>query len=233
MVGAVRMPCLAQTAVAPPAVTLQDLTVPSDRLPAGCRLKVNDPPKQEPAPEPSRQEIGYTAAGRPTTLTVTRETPRVATDAGIATNPWIGTDRRILARLHQSVDGDGPTGLPMRLPDAPPLSAREQAALSLRFADGVDEGYAATYAQTGGSDLQVVAVRLESIPASPVPPPTDQPQRRIIEMGPIGTGASPMAQPADPAHRQVIAIGPIRVALLGGARPCGTAVSTYLTSLGK
>ena len=58
----------------------------------------------------------------------------------ITANPWMGTDRHILATLRQHLDGYGM----VRLPDGPPLTNREASAMLQKFADGVEEGYVAT-----------------------------------------------------------------------------------------
>lgn len=66
-----------------------------------------------------------------------------ATPSLVPTNPWIGTDRGIVARIAALIEGT-PT-----LPDAPALEPKEARRFFLRFADGVEEAYAATYAESG------------------------------------------------------------------------------------
>src|SRR5687768_15642469 len=97
--------------------TLQQLTVPAERLPAGCTLS--------PAPAQSidgQHVRGGLWAGLP-----------------ISRNPWVGTDRQIIASIRERVDP------PSELPDGPPLSRAELARARLRLADGVEAGYAAVY----------------------------------------------------------------------------------------
>ena len=118
------------------SVTMQDLTVPKDRLPDGCSLKVIEPPHQVVATSATGvrtiRSAGSTSSMQPGGM------------SRVTLNPWTGTERRILAELRQRVDGYGA----VRMPDAPPLTSKEMSAILLRFADGVAEGYAATYVQS-------------------------------------------------------------------------------------
>jgi hypothetical protein len=68
---------------------------------------------------------------------------RVAVGAGLGLkeNPWIGTDKPILARIRERLEP------PARLPDGPPLSRAEAARFRLHLADEIEEGYVATYEQ--------------------------------------------------------------------------------------
>ena len=172
------------------SVTMQDLTVPNDRLPSGCGLKVIAPPSHE-----------VIAAPPGGTIRVTKPTPSMHPGGlnAVTANPWTGTDRRILAELRQRVDGYGQ----VRLPDGPPLTGREQSAMLLKFADGVEEGYAATYTQSGGRDLGGWAVRF----AAPSDDRSDLPNRYNI--------------------------GSIRAALFGDGGVCSTAIERHLNSLRK
>ena len=159
------------------AVAMQDLTVPENQLPTGCRLKVIDSSRRGPIIRMSAQPFS------------------------IAGNPWTGTDRRILATLRQHLDGYGM----VRLPDGPPLTNSEASAMLLKFADGVEEGYVATYTQTDSRDLSVWAVRF-------TPGERDRHSSQTV---------------------RAIDIGPIRAALVGDASACSTAVETHLRSLGR
>ena len=103
-------------AIQPKPVTMQELTVPPDRLTEGCRLKAAD----------------HTV---------------------MKTNPWIGSDRQMLATLRQHIDGQW-----LRVPDAPPTLA-DAAALRAQLTKGIEEGYSAVYAQSRAPDLRVEAVR--------------------------------------------------------------------------
>src|SRR5712691_1805294 len=97
-----------QTA-SPPIVTMRDLTLPEERLPVGCAL----------SPAPSVHLDGSRV--------------RFGLWAGFPTNPWIGTDRRLMASIRELVDG------PAAAPDGPPLDARELSRYLGQLADGVEE----------------------------------------------------------------------------------------------
>src|SRR5262245_30414166 len=103
-------------AIRPKPVTMQELTVPPNRLTEGCRLKAAD-------------------------------------QTALRKNPWIGSDRQMLATLRQQMDGQR-----LRVPDAPPTLA-DAAALRAQLSKGVEEGYSAVYAQSAAPDLVVEAVR--------------------------------------------------------------------------
>ncbi len=178
-----------------PPVTLQDLTVPKDRLPEGCALKLIEPAHQE--------VIATTDTGR-RTVRVTGATPSLQ-PAGVTANPWTGADRRVLAGLRQRVDGYGTP----RLPDAPPLTSGEEAAMFLQFANGVEEGYAATYAQSGGRDLGVQAVRF-----------TVATERHLD-----------VSRTARVENTRTIDIGLIRASVYGDGGPCASAIEGYVRSL--
>jgi hypothetical protein len=166
----------------PPVMTFEKLTVPKDRLPEGCAIKPIRPDAQ------------------PFTSTVPGLLP-----SEVTANPWIGTDRRMLASLRDFVDGL----YAIRPPDGPPLTQSELSALFLRLADGVDEGYAATYAQAG-PDLGVVAVRFSSAHE----PDLDLPRAN-----------------AKGANNTSFQIGQIRVAIYGDGGRCSDAITGYVRSL--
>jgi hypothetical protein len=183
------------------SVTMQDLTVPQDRLPDGCSLRLIEPGWQAVSVTPAQSSRGIQFVG---TITAWIR------PQGVTVNPWTGTDRRILAELRRGVDGYD--ALP--IPDAPPLTPSEASSMFAQFANGVQEGYAATYAQSGSRDLAVWAVRFGPAPA---------PERRLDLPG--GRRSS--------QNISVVDIGSIRVALFGDASVCSTAIGTYLKSLGK
>jgi len=93
-----------------------ELTVPAQRLPADCALpdapviRIGD----------NKMQSGLWA-GLP-----------------ITSNPWIGSDRAIVAAIVERMDR------PTLVPDAP-LTPRDAARFRLQLADGVDEAYAAVY----------------------------------------------------------------------------------------
>src|SRR5262245_2743283 len=68
------------------------------------------------------------------------------------TNPWSGTDRKLMTEVRSASDGYP------RMPDGPPLSAREAQAFQLKLADDVVEAYQAQYAWTDGSQVSVSAL---------------------------------------------------------------------------
>ena len=118
-------------AVPPRTITLQDLTVPADRLPTGCAL----------APAPSKRVapntfVGGLWAGLPVT-----------------TNPWIGKDPHVMASISSRIEP------PPLLPDAPSPNRRVASTYFLHLADGLEEAYAAVYAQDDDDLVTVYASR--------------------------------------------------------------------------
>src|SRR5687768_14259440 len=107
-------------------VTMQELTVPPERLPTGCVLS----PAQSVRLEGNRVR-GRNWAGLP-----------------IPTNPWAGTDAPLIASIRERVDG------PVLMPDGPPLTARQSARYRLHLAEGVEEAYAAIYTQEGPAEFE-------------------------------------------------------------------------------
>ena len=108
------------------SILFTELTVPGARLPTGCRLV---PSRTEHLP--GNQVRTGLWAGFP-----------------IPTNPWTGTDRRIVAAIREQVDP------PPLTPDPPALDGRSHAAFRLRLADGVETAYVAIY----GSDEPFLVV---------------------------------------------------------------------------
>lgn len=107
--------------------TLGDLTVPHERLPAGCAL----------SQAPSEHLAGTTVRGG------------LWAGLRIPTNPWAGVEAPIIADIRQRID------LPLT-PDGPPLTERERARFRLRLAEGIEEGYAAVYRESESNRLVVV-----------------------------------------------------------------------------
>ena len=113
---------------APPReISLADLTVPSDRLPAGCAL----------AAAPSERLEGN------------RVRSGLWTGLNIRTNPWIGTDAPILAAIRERL-------APTAVPDGPPLMPSQARRYFLQLADGIDQAYVAIYREQDVSDLTTV-----------------------------------------------------------------------------
>lgn len=123
----------------------------------------------------------------------------------LTSNPWIGTDRAILGGLRGLIDGPGRRPLPDAL-----TTSLEEAELRSALAEGVEEGYAATYEQLSARALQVLAVRF-AVPPEPRFRPSD--------------GA-----PGAPAR---IALGSTWILFDGDNGACSKAIEAYLRSFRK
>ena len=136
--------------------TLKALTVPGETLPRGCALK-------KPAPRPAPG-----ARGEGTIIRSMEWFP-------YPTNPWSGTDRRLVAEVRQVIDGTP------RLPDGPPLEPAAARAFLSKLADNVVEAYRAVYVSADGSQVDVWAARFnDDRLAQPEPlPGTMNPPRRF------------------------------------------------------
>ena len=108
-------------------IALDDLTVPADRLAAGCVV----------SPAPWVRLEGDTFRGG------------LWANLPIPTNPWSGTDAQLLATIRERID-------PALLPDGPPLSRGELGRFRMKLAEGVEAAYAAVYIQPGSENLIVV-----------------------------------------------------------------------------
>ena len=115
----------------PRLVTMQDLTVAAERLPAACVLA------------PGSASVSMAIEFRRRNWTGLR----------IPTNPWAGADTSLVASIRERMDGPTP------VPDGPPLSPTEAARFRLHFADGVEEAYAAIYEQSEAELIVVYAAR--------------------------------------------------------------------------
>ena len=166
---------LSQTSQRP--VTMQDLSVPRERLPAGCSL--------EPPPPPG---VGGSWGG-----------------LGTTSNPWMGTDRRIVASVRASVDG------PRLLPDGPPPTTRLVRRSFSGLADGVEEAYAAFYEQLGVKGIEEIGVYAFRLSVGERP----DVMRRSLQAG------------------TRIELGRTVAALRGPDGPCFQAIQTHLRSLVK
>jgi hypothetical protein len=168
---------------APPrVVTMRDLTLSPERLPVGCAL----------SPAPSVHLDGNRV--------------RSGLWADFPTNPWTGTDRRLMASVREIVDG------PVAVPDGPPLGAKELSRYLGQLADGVEEAYGAVYMHSDTNLITVRAMRLA---------PGERPSPRAYSSD-IHVSRSPgMIR---------VAIGPI-VAIVTGDGECFQAVGAYLKSL--
>jgi hypothetical protein len=112
-------------------ISLEQLTVPSGRLPAICVLS--------PAP----------------TIRDGENRIRTGLWAGlpIDRNPWFGSDRVVTAIIRERL-------APPRLPDGPPLDRAQLARFRFELAAGVERSYAAVYAASYSGSL-VTAYGLE------------------------------------------------------------------------
>ena len=153
-------------------VSLSDLTVPQDRLPADCTLS-------------RRASIGLR----------------------IATNPWVGTDRPMVASIRERVD------VPPPMPDGPPLTPADAARFHLQLADGVEEAYAAVYDQSAAQGIVVYGLRFASATSA-----NALLRDRRIRENPNVTR---------------MAMGSILAVVHGDGGPCAQAIGTYLQSLPK
>lgn len=111
------------------SLTLDRLTVPSDRLPAGCALS----PSNSVSDGTGRTRGGLWA-GLP-----------------ITSNPWTGDDRPIVAGIRERVVASP------RLPDGPPVSRSELRRFRLQLAEDVVQAYAAIYTDAGPDLITVHA----------------------------------------------------------------------------
>jgi hypothetical protein len=117
----------------PDAIKLQDLTVANEQLPKGCALAASPTVRLS-----EKRVLGGLWAGLP-----------------IDSNPWIGTDRNVLARIREHMYG------PPRLPDAPP-NAKAAAAYARHLVDNVSAGYAAFYQDVGPDGIAIYALTFTS-----------------------------------------------------------------------
>ena len=119
--------------------SLTQLTAPVSSLPPGCALR-------PPAP-------GSRVAVRGEIVRVNG-----ASWSPLPTNPWVGTDREIVAAVRKTIDAT-----PRMVPDGPPLDTSAAAEFELKWADNVLEAYYAGYATGDGSDVDVRAVTFDSV----------------------------------------------------------------------
>jgi hypothetical protein len=143
--------------VSPRSVSMKDLTVPEDRLPAGCILSPTDTVHLD-----GNRVRGGSWAGLP-----------------IPTNPWTGADRPIVAAIRERMhEGQ------LLVPDGPPLDRRAASRDRLLLADGVEEAYAAIYVKQPQPALIVVYAARFAATKRPFYPPGTASNHRI-EIGPI------------------------------------------------
>jgi len=144
-------------------VALEELTVPHVRLPDGCQLR-----PIERAPFALRNDSGRRIVIGP---------PSPTAALGVSTNPWIGTDGPTIARIREQMEG-APD-----VPDAIPLYPRSAARYLLRWSEGIEEGYVASYAHPGAKDTIVLALRFAAESEHPRPKPTGESRVGYVEIG--------------------------------------------------
>ncbi len=116
--------------------SLSALTVPDKTLPSGCRLK-----PLVPASAPVVRDGSVTVAAKP------------AFSFPFPSNPWSGTDDRLIVTARSMVDGS------LQLPDAPPPSRAEASAIESRWVEDVVEAYRAEYLSAEQVVISVTAIR--------------------------------------------------------------------------
>ena len=118
-------------------------------------------------------------------------------------NPWLGTDEPTIGRLRQQFSA------PVPLPDAPPVSRRDEARYYVRAAEGIVEGYSASYALEEHAVTQVVALRFASTADADLWP--GRSQRLRFDR---------------------FAMGPLVAVVYGASGPCRQAIVAHLGALG-
>jgi len=119
------------------ALSLSALTVPAASLPGGCALT--------PPPAPALAQVSGGGANS------IQLSPRF----GFPTNPWSGTDRKIVAMVHRAIDGPEPV---RPLPDLPPTASGGAAASERKWAENILEAYRAEYVSGDTGRVEVFAV---------------------------------------------------------------------------
>jgi hypothetical protein len=107
---------------------LGDLTVPVERLPAGCAV-----PRSEFVRIDGNQSRGGLWAG-----------------LSMRTNPASSSEPKLIVEIRERIEG------PRLTPDAPALTARDAARFRMQLVDAIDEAYAATYQPS--DSFQVIVV---------------------------------------------------------------------------
>ncbi|HKW00096.1 MAG TPA: hypothetical protein VJN96_09735 [Vicinamibacterales bacterium] len=119
------------------SVTLDALTVPDAKLPAGCRL-------HPPTPPPTRITHGDT--------TTIKLAP--APYFPYPSNPWTGTDRRLVVESRKRID-------PFGVPDGPPPMLAERTKMEGAWVANVREGYHAGYLSADNTTVDVTAIKFD------------------------------------------------------------------------
>jgi hypothetical protein len=127
-----------------PPVALRELTVPQERLPAGCA----------------------TAPSNAVRLDGNRVLSGLWTGLPIDENPWMGNDPHVVGAIRERMDG------PVRVPDGPPATRRELSQYRLQLSEGVEEAYAAVYRQPDPEQPPIIVYGSRfSEPSAPVQRP--------------------------------------------------------------
>jgi hypothetical protein len=183
------------------SLALTALTVPEKSLPNGCRLRPDVPPAVRPTSRVLQggQTVVLGSSGAPDRF---------------SSNPWIGADRQLVIELRKRIDGAP------RVPDAPPPSAGEIAAVERRWVGDVVEGYRAAYTESvlaeglwvepsGG--IEVSAIRFNDVRLAATTPTPANASRGVSDR---------------------LVIGSVVVRVVADSKTdCFSAVSAYLRSL--
>jgi hypothetical protein len=158
----------------------------------------------------SLQELTVPPAQRPPGCAATPVAPKHAPDdefswllpPQVRTNPWIGSDKTVLAEIRARIDP------PLRAaaPDGPPIARAASAEFAAHLADDVEEGYAAAYGSPDGPAFPVWAVR-------------------------FAPGADRLSAGRLDAPANVIDAGTVRVMLPADASACARAVAAYVRTV--
>lgn len=181
--GANQLDIPARTPAGAADLGLASLTVTESALPDGCRLRPYVP---DVPPSPAASD------GRVTVVAANPES--------LPGNPWIGFNRQMLIRLLWT----GP------VPDGPPPTARELAAMQNESLLHVREGYRAVYNSAEGVTIEVRAVRFDDTRQIP----------------------TALTVPRDRASGDQFAIGTIFIQIATARETaCSKAIDAYLRAL--
>jgi len=181
------------------ARTLEALTVPVTALPAGCALT---------KPVTTAGPIDVAGAGMVGT-NARPWSPRLP-------NPWVGTDRAIVADVRQAIDP-----APRGAPDGP-VGPGSDVAFGSKWADDVVEAYHAAYTSAAPSDVEVFAVTFNDA--------------KLATAEPLAEMRRPLSRLADrivrgPTVIRVSAYTPMEKAAPAAVTACFGAVRDYIDSL--
>lgn len=142
---------VAQTVAQSRPFSFEMLTVPASALPEGCALR--------PTASPSRPVMVSTPTTAAPGVPVERFTVMFREPmAAFASNPFIARERSDVYRVRTAIDGG--VGA-LRVPDGPPLTPAETAAMQMRYVQHVIDGYWAIYTTPQNDSVEVYAIRFD------------------------------------------------------------------------